>query len=318
MKILLASSIDTEAIEALRSEHDVKVAFNAGEAELRHQIRDREILIFRSGVQITAGVMAAAPGLRLLIRAGSGLDNIDMAYVDERGLKLVRIPEPGARAVAEMTFGLMLGICRKIVQAHQLWSGGRWVKKAMQGHLLRDKVLGIIGLGSIGTQVAKLGGAWGMRPIGCVKHPSPGRAAEFSKDGIELLSFDQVIESADIVSVHVPLNEETHHMIGANELARMRHGAFLINIARGGVVDELALREALEPDGHIRGAAVDVHENEGDGNISPLAGLANVILTPHIGAMAVEAQQEIGRRILQIVSDFAPRDEAMANAAAFA
>ena len=302
MNILIASSIDQKAIDELKQQHDVICAFNASEDELIEKIPDREVLIFRSGVQISAAVMQAAPELKLLIRAGSGLDNIDMEYVRQNGLELIRIPQPGARAVAELTFGLMLALSRKLVLAHQLWSQGRWVKKEMNGHLIRDKVLGVVGLGNIGSKVAQLGIAWGMQAIGCVEHFSPERTAAFKEKGIELLSFDAVIRRADIVSMHVPRKESTRYMINAETLANFKPGAFFINIARGGVVQESAIKQALQ-DGRLKGAALDVHENEGEGKISPLAGLPNVVLTPHIGAMALEAQQEIGQRILQIVHE---------------
>ena len=301
MKILIASAIDPDAIEKLEQKHDVVCAFNARDEELKSLIKDHEILVFRSGVHISAEVLASSPHLGLLIRAGSGLDNLDVEYARRHGIKLVTIPEPGAKAVAEMTFALMLALSRNIVPAHQLLSKGRWAKHELQGHLITGKVLGIIGLGNIGTKVAQLGAAWGMYPIGCVEHPSQKRTEALHVMGIEQLRFDQVIAMADIVSVHVPLTESTYHLINKHALSRMKSGAFLINLARGGVVDEKALYSELANNGRLGGAALDVHEHEGDGEVSPLAGLANVILTPHIGAMAIESQREIGQRVIESV-----------------
>jgi D-3-phosphoglycerate dehydrogenase len=302
-KILIASVIDPDAIEALRKRHHVTYALNAREEVLQSLIKDREVLIFRSGVSITADVMVCAPDLRLLVRAGSGLDNLDVEYVRDRGLKLVRIPEPGARAVAELTFGLMLALARQVLIADRLLRQGRWAKHELSGHLLADKVLGIIGAGNIGSRVGQMGAAWDMDVIGCVEHPSPSVAARLREKGICLTDCQEVLATADFVSVHVPLKDSTRNLIGAEALSRMKPGAFLLNLARGGVVDEGALYQALR-EGRLAGAALDVHVEEGEGRISPLARLPNVVLTPHIGATTIDSQREIGRRVVEIVDGF--------------
>jgi phosphoglycerate dehydrogenase-like enzyme len=144
-----------------------------------------------------------------------------------------------------------------------------------------------------------------MEVIGCVENPSPTRAAELAEKGIRLTNFDEVISTADFVSIHVPLKDSTRQLINADVFSRMKPGAFLINLARGGVVDEQALYEALTEGDRLRGAAVDVHEQEGEGKVSPLAELSNVILTPHIGAMTIDSQREIGRRVIEAVNSFA-------------
>jgi D-3-phosphoglycerate dehydrogenase len=166
-------------------------------------------------------------------------------------------------------------------------------------------VLGIVGAGNIGSRVGQMGVAWDMEVIACVEYPSALRAAELAEKGIRLTSFDEVISAADFVSIHVPLKDSTRNLINADVLCRMKPGAFLINLARGGVVDEQALYKALTKGDRLRGAALDVHEQEGEGKISPLAGLPNVILTPHIGAMTVDSQREIGRRVIEAVNSFA-------------
>ncbi len=303
MKILIASSIYPEAIEKLHECHDVTCAFNAQETELQTLIKDREVLIFRSGVSITAEVMAAAPDLKLLIRAGSGLDNLDFDYVQKRGLKLVRIPEPGAKAVAELTFALMLALARNILKADHSLRQGRWVKRELTGHLLTGKVLGLIGVGNIGARIGQLGSAWDMQVIGCVGHPSPVKAARLREKGINLVNLYQVLAEADFITVQTPLQADTHHLIDAKALASMKPGAFLINVARGGVVDEMALYQALT-EGHSGGAGLDVHETEGEGKVSPLATLENVILTPHIGASAIDSQREIGDIAIDTINSF--------------
>lgn len=300
MKILIASSIDPDAVERLSEQHDVICAFGAKDSALKALIKDREALIFRSGVQITAEVMACAPDLKLLVRAGSGLDNLDVAYVETHGLKLVRVPEPGAKAVAEMSFALMLSLARNILPADRLTRQGHWAKQEMTGYLLTGKTLGIIGAGNIGSRVGRMGAAWGMEVLGCVEHPSPAAAARLREKGIRLADCDEVLARSDYVSLHVPLKDSTRNLIDAAALARMKPGAYLINLARGGVVDEAALYTALT-EGRLRGAGLDVHQAEGEGKISPLAELPNVVLTPHIGAGTFDSQREIGERIIEIV-----------------
>ncbi len=304
MNILLASQIDDGAVRTLRQKHDV-VQGNGNEPHtLKEKIRDREALIFRSGVHITADLMACAPDLKLLIRAGSGLDNIDLDYLRNHRLELVRIPEPGARAVAELAFGMMLALSRQILVADRLLRDGKWAKHQLTGHLLANKHLGIVGLGSIGTLLGQMGQAWGMQVLGCVEHPSAERVAEFKKKHIRLADFQTVLSSADYLCTCVPLKDSTSNLIGPAELAMMKPGSFLLNMARGGIVDEAALSAALRQ-GRLAGAALDVHQAEGDNQISPLADLPNVVLTPHIGAMTLDSQREIGRRIIAIVDDFA-------------
>lgn len=304
MKILIASSVCPTAIERLREQHDVLCAFGAKEAVLKSLIEDREILVCRSGVRITAEVLKCAPELKLVVRAGSGTDNVDVNYLDEREIPFVRIAEPGAQAVAEMSFTLMLALARNLLQADCLTRKGRWAKEELIGCSLAGKVLGIVGAGNIGTRVGELGAAWGMRPMGCVEAPTPAIRAELRARGIQLATFDEVISRADFLTIHVPLSDSTRKLIGADALSRLKPGAFLINLARGGVVDEMALYEELTEGTRLRGAALDVHEAEGEGQISPLATLPNVILTPHIGAMTRDAQSEIGQRINAIIDSF--------------
>jgi len=305
MRILVASQIAPAALALLQERHDVRLAIGASEPDLAAAAADREAVVFRSGVSLGPAVLAA-PDLRLLVRAGSGLDNLDLATVRARSIELVRIPGPGAQAVAELTFGLMIALARGIVIADRSLREAHWVKSQLVGYNLRGKRLGIVGLGSIGSRVATLGLAWEMRPIGVVEHPSVDRAVSFAERGIDLADLDQVLAESDFVSLHVPLSELTRGMIGARELARMKPGAFLVNIARGGVVDEAALLEALQPGGRLRGAALDVHVAEGEGKRSPLADLPNVVLTPHIGAQTIDAQEEIGREVVAIINRFDP------------
>jgi D-3-phosphoglycerate dehydrogenase / 2-oxoglutarate reductase len=302
MRILLASSISPDAVTALEANHDLVNAID-GTGDMTSLLRDCEVIIFRSGVLFSAETLSAAPDLRLVIRAGSGFDNIDLDYVRAHGIRVVRIPAPSAQAVAEMTLGLLLAVSRNIVKADALIRKGHWPKRELGGPLLKGKTLGVVGAGNIGARVGELGFALGMRVLGCIKHDMAGKTAGLSVRGIELCDFDTVISESDFVSLHTPLDETTRGMINASVIGKMKPGVVLVNMSRGGVLDEGALYQALES-GHIAGAALDVHEREGEGVVSTLAGLPNVVLTPHIGGMALESQRFIGERLLELLDAF--------------
>lgn len=302
MRVLIASSLYPQKIEELKEKHDVVCAFNASDEVLKKEIKDREVLIFRSGVQITAEVMESAPNLELLIRAGSGTDNIDLEYVKKRGLKLIRVPEPGAKAVAELAFGFMLDLARNILNADREWRQGHWVKTKYTGYLLRGKTLGIVGAGNIGSLVGEMGAAWGMTAIGCIEHEiTPKVIDRLAKRNVRLTDFEEVITTSDFICLHVPKHDSSLNLINADVLSRVKKGSYLINLARGGVVNEKDLYDALTKGDRLRGAAMDVHQYEGEGNISPLADLHNVVLTPHMGAQTIDSQREIGDRVEEIL-----------------
>ncbi|MGH4008600.1 MAG: NAD(P)-dependent oxidoreductase [Pseudonocardiaceae bacterium] len=302
MKILIASSIDPDAVTALEQEHDVIRAFNADTEHLRTAATDREVIVFRSGVQLSERVLDGAPNLRLLLRAGSGLDNVDLAAATRRGVDVVRVPGSSAQPVAEFTFALLLCLVRKVAMADRLLRQGHWPKAQLSGPLLTGKTLGVVGAGRIGSRVGQLGAAWGMRAIGCVAGPSPAAQARLAARGIMLGSFDTVVAEADFLCLHVPLDEVTRHLIDARVLSHLKRGSYLINVSRGGVVDEAALYPELTEGDKLVGAALDVHEREGEGTQSPFADLPNVVLTPHIGAMALDSQRLIGERVIELVS----------------
>ena len=298
MRILLASPIDPGTTTTLRARHDV---LEAGPDDLREAVRDAEVIVLRSGPLLSAEVLAAAPGLRAVVRAGSGLDNIDLECARERGIRVVRIAGMSGPPVAEMTFALLLSLARNVTLADRLIRQGDWPKPRLGGPLLQGKTLGVVGAGNIGALVGQMGHAWGMQVLGCVAHPSQDAAEHLATRGVTLRAFDDLIEDAHFVTLHVPLDGSTHHLIDADVLARMRAGSLLVNMARGGVVDEKALYEALTRGDRVAGAALDVHETEGQGTVSPLAALPNVVLTPHIGAMARDTQRLIGTRVLELI-----------------
>lgn len=303
MKVLIASPIYPDAIEKLRDSHDVICAFHVNQEELRSLIADREALVFRSGIQITADVLSCAPSLRLIVRAGSGIDNIDLDHVKQKQIRLIRVAGPGAKAVAEMSFALMLALSRNLLEADRLWRQGRWAKHELTGQLLNGKVLGIIGLGTIGTLIGERGMAWGMDVVGCVANRTQQKADLLAGKGIRLCEMSDVLRTSDYLSINVPLTPHTQNLIGAKAISSMKRGACLVNLARGGVVDEAALRQALINE-HISGAGMDVHAEEGDGKISPLAGLPNTLLTPHIGANTIDSQREIGEIVIDAIESY--------------
>jgi D-3-phosphoglycerate dehydrogenase / 2-oxoglutarate reductase len=308
MKTLVASHLEPSAISQLQQRHDVICTFDQPTADLSSLIRDREVLVFRSGVAITRALMDCAPDLKLLVRAGCGLDNLDCEYVRKRGIVLRRISEPAAQAVAEMALALMFALARNIRQADAMLRHGQWAKETLEGHLLAGKVLGIVGAGNIGSRLGVLASTMGMEPIGCIADSTPAVVQTLRDKGITVADFHTVLATADFVSVHVPLNDSTRNLINGRALSLMKEGSYLINLARGGVVDETALYAALAT-GRLCGAALDVHEHEGQGQISPLAQLPNVVLTPHIGASTVETQQQIGVRVVEIIEAFVQQSE---------
>ena len=298
MRVLLASPIDPGTTESLRGRYDV---VEPGPGDLRESVRDAEVVVLRSGPVLSEDVLAEAPGLRAVVRAGSGLDNIDVDYARARGIRVIRIAGMSGPPVAEMTFALLLSLARNVTLADRLIRAGDWPKPRLGGPLLQGKTLGVVGAGNIGALVGQMGSAWGMQVLGCVAHPSQAVAERLAARGVTLRAFDDVIENAHFVTLHVPLDRSTHHLIDADVLDRMRPGSLLVNMARGGVVDEKALYEALTQGDRLAGAALDVHETEGQGTVSPLAELPNVVLTPHIGAMALDTQRLIGTRVLELV-----------------
>jgi phosphoglycerate dehydrogenase-like enzyme len=304
VKILLASPIDPGAVEVLSESYDVVRPAEPTPETLKEAIADREVVVLRSGVQLSADVLAAAPGLRLLVRAGAGLDNIDLAQARVQGLRVVKIPGMSAPPVAEFTFALLLSLARKVALADRQLRAGHWPKPSLGGPLLHGKTLGIVGAGNIGGLVGQMGAAWGMRAIGCVANPNDTIAQQLLGRGVRLTDYDEVLTTSDFLCLHTPLDESTRHLIGPAALSRMKPGSLLVNVARGGVVDEAALLDALTQGDTVAGAALDVHEIEGEGTRSRFAEMDNVVLTPHIGAMAVDSQRLIGERIVELVQAY--------------
>lgn len=286
MRVLALDNIDPQGLKILREAGlEVEAQGKMGEDELKKVLPDYEALIVRSATQVTAAALAGAKKLRIIGRAGVGIDNIDVAAATERGILVVNAPEGNTVAAAEHTLALMLALARNVPQANMLLKQGVWEKKKFLGVELRHKTLGILGLGKIGSEVARRARAFDMRLIAYDPYVQPEQAERLE---VTLLSLSEVLQEADFLTIHLPLTKDTYHLLGRAELFRLKPGARLLNVARGGIVDEEALYEALIS-GHLAGAALDVFEEE-PLTESPLFRLDNVIVTPHLGASTAEAQ----------------------------
>jgi len=287
MKVLITDEVAKEAIEKLKEKHEVVFKELRGE-ELAKEIADYDALMVRSATKVTADIIRAAKNLKVIGRAGIGVDNIDIEEASRHGIYVVNSPGGSTRSVAELSIGMMFALARKITKADASMKRGEWAKKKLKGIELQGKVLGLIGSGRIAQEVAKIASCLGMKILVYSPHCTPEKARSMNA---ELKTIEEIFSESDFISLHVPLTKETHHMIDANLLSKMKPTAYLINCARGGVVDEDALYEVLKK-GAIAGAAMDVYENEPYSG--KLAELDNIILTPHIGASTKEGQIRAG------------------------
>ena len=297
-RVLLADGIAEEGLSILRSEPRLQVDDRSGidKAELLDVIGEYDGLIVRSRTKVTAEVLARAARLRVIGRAGIGVDNIDVARATRLGVLVLNAPAGNAVSAAELTFALLLSLARRIPRADRSVREGRWERasKGVEGY---GKTLGLVGCGRIGAEVARRARAFGMRVAAYDPYLSPDRAREM---GVELVTLPDLLEESDFLSIHAPLTEETRGLLGREELARMKPGAFVLNMARGGIVDEHALADALAAR-KLAGAALDVFEKEPPPPDHPLFALDNVILTPHLGAATTEAQRSVGIEICRAV-----------------
>ena len=288
-RILVTEQIAEEGLAALRAAAQVDLRTNLDKTTLLEILPAYDALIVRSATKVTAEVLAAGERLRVVGRAGTGVDNIDVDAATRRGILVVNAPAANSVAAAELTIGFILALARRLPQAHNSLQAGKWERGKFMGLEVRGKTLGLVGLGRIGSEVARRARGLEMTVLAYDPVVSTDRAAQL---GVTLTTLDEVLAQSDFVSLHVPLLESTRHMINAARLAQMKPTAYLINAARGGVVDEAALLEALEQH-RIAGAALDVFEHEPPVG-SPLLGRPDVITTPHLGASTVEAQATAG------------------------
>jgi len=294
LKVLVADPVDEAFIERVKGHVDLEVAPGLSEDELVERVRDVDVLVVRSRTKVTRRVVEAARRLKAVMRAGVGVDNIDLEAARERGVVVVNTPGAPAESVAELTMAFALCLARRIPLLDRSMKEGRWLKGTV-GVELRGRTMGIIGLGSVGSIVARLAKAFGMRVVAYDPYVPRERAEEL---GVELLSLEELLSTSDFVTIHVPLTPETRGMIGRREISLMKDGAFLINTSRGEVVDEEALYEALTT-GKLAGAALDVYQREPPPPDHPLIKLDNVICTPHIGGSTGEAQLRIAESMAE-------------------
>ncbi len=299
-QVLASDKLAEEGLSALRENPAIDLVVKTGLSpeELKEAIAGAHGLLVRSATKVTSDVIAAAPNLVAIGRAGVGVDNIDVEAATERGIVVCNSPEGNTVAAAEHTLAVMLALARNISAADTSVSGGEWKRSAFLGVELLNKTLGIIGLGKIGGEVAARAAAFGMKVIG----QDPFIAADQAERiGVEIVELPELLERADFITVHVPLTKDTRHLIGRESLAKVKPGVRIINCSRGAVVDEAALAEAVR-DGRVAGAGLDVFEKEPPTE-SPLLGLDNVVLTPHLGASTAEAQIKVAVDVAQQVLD---------------
>ena len=298
-RILVCDPIDEKAVARLRElGYDVVVKTGMDEDELVRTVPGFHCMIVRSATKVTARVIEAMDEMKIVLRGGVGIDNIDSAAAKAKGVKVRNTPGASSRAVAELTVGLMFALARHITKADASMQAGKWEKKKFKGTELAGKTLGLIGSGRIGGEVARMARALGMEVIAYDPYITAFEHGEL------VSSLDEVLAHADYVSLHVPLTDETRHMLSAEQFAKMKPTAYVVNCARGGVVDEAAFAKAVR-EGTVAGGAFDVYEQEPPAD-TPLAGLDSVIMTPHVGASTAEAQARIGGELVDIITEELP------------
>src|SRR5579875_3950729 len=299
MKIVLAEKVSPATVAVFKSEPDWQVFTHDQITDLPAALADADGLVVRSAVQVDDALMAAAPKLRIIGRAGVGVDNIDTEEATRRGIVVMNTPGANAVAVAELTLGLMISMVRSIPRANAGMHQGKWDKKSLQGTELRGKTLGIVGLGRIGLEVARRARAFGMQLIGYDPFVAPVIARE---NGVTLVPIDEIFSDSDYLSLHVGLTPQTEGLINKHSIAIMKPGVRIVNCARGELIVDEALAEALKS-GKVAGAALDVFRKE-PLKESPYFGLDNVLLSPHIAGSTDEAQEAIGIQLAHQVRDY--------------
>jgi len=299
VKIIVAEKISSSALAQLQEPGWTVLTADQLDGKLAEHLETADALIVRSAVQADAKLLSHANKLRVIGRAGVGVDNIDLEAATHKGIAVMNTPGANAVAVAEQTIAMMLAMARHLCRADALMHAGKWEKKSLQGTELRGKTLGVVGLGRIGMEVARRARAFGMELIGHDPFVSVSVAKE---QGMRLAGLDEVYAAADYITLHVGLTPQTNGMINQASIAKMKKGVRMVNCARGELVNEADLAQALKQ-GQVAAAAIDVFVEEPPTN-SPLLALENVILTPHIGGSTLEAQEAVGVQIARQVKEY--------------
>ena len=300
MKIIVAEKISSSAVAHLQEPGWTVLTADQLDGKLAEHLESADALIVRSAVQADAKLLEHAKKLRVIGRAGVGVDNIDLEAATHKGIAVMNTPGANAVAVAEQTLGMMLAMARHLCRADALMHAGKWEKKSLQGTELRGKTLGIVGLGRVGMEVARRARAFGMD---LVAHDPFVSVAVAKEQGIRLARLEEVYAAADYITLHVGLTPQTTGMINAESIAKMKKGVRLVNCARGELVNEARSGARRCKHGHVAAAALDVFAEEPPKN-SPLLALANVMLTPHVGGSTHEAQEAVGVQIAQQVKEY--------------
>ena len=300
--VLVPDAVHQQAIEILAASEGIRVSApgKLARAELLDAVADAHALIIRSGVSADAELLAAAKDLRAIARAGVGVDNVDLAAAQARGVLVMNTPGGNTISTAEYTFGLMLALARHIPQGHASLAAGRWDRKRFGGAELRGKTLGIVGLGRIGQALAHRAQAFEMTVVAHDPYLPPAIAQSLA---VPLLELDELFAQADFLSLHALITTETRGMIHTGSIARMKQGVRIINAARGALINEADLADALQS-GRVAGAALDVYAQEPPPPDNPLLGLPNVIHTPHLAASTADAQVTVAVEAAQLIVDF--------------
>src|ERR1700719_4314763 len=299
-KVLIADSISPRGVDELSRDGALEVSFQTGltESDLVKIIPEFSALVVRSQTKVTAQILNAGARLRVVGRAGVGVDNVDVETATRRGIIVLNAPGGNTVSTAEHAFSLLLCVARKIPGADAALRGGNWDRRNFEGVELYNKTLGVIGVGRIGSELSRRAIAFGMRVVAYDPYLSAARARTLQVELVDEL--DDLLAIADFISLHTPLTDETHHMVDATRLAKTKRGVRVINCARGGLIAEDALADALRS-GQVGGAALDVFEIEPLPSDSPLRTAPNLVLTPHLGASTVEAQESVGIEIAQSI-----------------
>ena len=303
MKVLVCDPISQTGIDFLKQQEGLEVSVLDrchSEKELLPLVGDVSAMAVRSETKVTKALLEAAPDMKIVGRAGVGVDNIDIEAATQNGVIVMNTPGGNTIATCELTFSMMMALARNIPQAHGSMANGEWNRKAFNGVELYGKTLGVLGMGRIGGEVARRAVAFGMRVLAFDPYITPSRAKALQ---VELVGLDDIYGASDFITVHMPLTDETRGMLNKETFTKMKPSVRLLNCARGGIVSELDLLEALQA-GQIGGAALDVYETEPLAADSPLRNCPNLILTPHLGASTAEAQDNVGIEVAQGIADY--------------
>jgi D-3-phosphoglycerate dehydrogenase len=302
MKILIADSMSDRAVDILKSNHlDVDVKTDLKKEELQAIIGEYDALVVRSATKVTKEIIQKADKLKIIGRAGIGVDNVDVEAATEKGIVVMNTPQGNALAAAEHALALMFALARKVALADRTMKEGKWEKKLLMGVEVYEKTLGVIGIGNIGMIVAEKAIALGMKVVAYDLFVSTEVAAN---KGIELVDLDMLLSRSDFITIHLPLMKDTIGLLNKNNIPKMKKGVFIINTARGGIISEKDLLDALES-GHVAGAALDVFETEPPPKDHPLVLSDKIIATPHLGASTKEAQSKVAIDIANQIADYA-------------